>query len=161
MRIEHGKNPAVQSLYYAFKEKVMSMYIYVWVCMHILALIIKNTTVNEWDIRNVGSVPGSEGSPGGGHGNPPQYSLLENPMDRGSWQAAVHRVTNSWTQLKWFSTAHICIQRSRLALYKDINGYKIPWLEASYVLSFQLFPIFCSPNPCTEAYNMLLTPLLS
>ena len=77
-------------------------------------------------------------------------------------QCIFHRVTNSWTQLKWLSTAHICIQRSRLALYKDINGYKISWLEASsYVLSFQLLPIFCSPNPCTEAYNLLLTPLFS
>ena len=41
--------------------------------------------------------------PGGGHGNPLQYSCLENPMDRGAWQAAVHRVTKSQTQLKQLS----------------------------------------------------------
>ena len=52
--------------------------------MHILALIVKNLPANEGDIRNVGLIPGSEGSPGGGHGNPPQYSHLENSMDRGS-----------------------------------------------------------------------------
>ena len=40
---------------------------------------------------------------GGGHGNPLQYSCLENPMDRGAWRAAVHRVTQNQTQLKWFS----------------------------------------------------------
>ena len=38
-------------------------------------------------------------SPGGGHGSPPQYSGLENPMDRGAWQATVHGVVKSWTQL--------------------------------------------------------------
>ena len=46
-----------------------------------------------------GSIPGSGKSPGGGHGNPLQYSCLENPMDRGAWQAIVHRITKIWTQL--------------------------------------------------------------
>ena len=41
--------------------------------------------------------------PGGRHGNPLQYSLLENPMDRGAWWAAVHGVTRSWTRLRWLS----------------------------------------------------------
>ena len=49
------------------------------------------------DVGDVGSIPGSERSPGGGHGNPLQYSCLENPMDSGAWQAAVLRVTESWT----------------------------------------------------------------
>ena len=40
------------------------------------------------DIRDVGSVPGLGSSPGGGHSNPPQYSCLENPMDRGAWWAS-------------------------------------------------------------------------
>ena len=44
------------------------------------------------DVRDVGSVPGSERSPGGGHGHPIQYSCLENPMDRGAWRGTVHRV---------------------------------------------------------------------
>ena len=43
-----------------------------------------------------------------GSGNPLQYSCLENPVDRGAWWAAVHRVTHSWTQLKWLSM-HACI----------------------------------------------------
>ena len=45
-------------------------------------------------------VPGSGRSPGGGNGNPLQYSCLENPMDRGAWQATVHTVAKSRTQLK-------------------------------------------------------------
>ena len=58
------------------------------------------TTANAGDVRDVGSIPGSGGSPGGGHGNPLQYSCLENPMERGAWLATVHRVTKSQTQLK-------------------------------------------------------------
>ena len=46
---------------------------------------------------NTGLIPGSGRSPGGGQGNPLQYSCLENPMDRGTWQATVHGVAKSWT----------------------------------------------------------------
>ena len=52
-----------------------------------------------------GSVPGLGRSPGGGHGNPLQYSCLENSMDRGARQFAVRGVTKSWTQWKRLSTA--------------------------------------------------------
>ena len=45
---------------------------------------VKNLPVNAGDVRNVGSISGSRRSPGGGYGNPPQYSCLENPMDRGA-----------------------------------------------------------------------------
>ena len=61
------------------------------------ALVVKNPPANAWDIRDVGSIPGLERSPGEGHGNPPQYSCLENPMDRGSWRATVHGVAKSRT----------------------------------------------------------------
>ena len=57
--------------------------------------MVKNLPVNARDIRDVGSVPGSGRSPGGGNGNPLQYSCLENPMDRGAWWAAGHSVTKS------------------------------------------------------------------
>ena len=56
------------------------------------------------DTRDTGSVPGLGGSSRGGHSNPSQYSCLENPMDRGAWWATVHRVTQSWIQLKGPST---------------------------------------------------------
>ena len=62
----------------------------------------KESTCNEGDL---GLIPGSGRSPGGGHGNPLQYSWLENPMDRGAWQATVHEVTKSQTTKH--STAHI------------------------------------------------------
>ena len=65
-----------------------------------MALVVKNLSANARDIKDTGSIPGLGRSPGGGHGNSLRYSRLENPMDRGAWQAAVHRVTKSWTQLK-------------------------------------------------------------
>ena len=52
---------------------------------------------NAGDARQVGSIPGSGRSPGGGKGNPFQYSCLENPMDRGAWRATVHEVAKSRT----------------------------------------------------------------
>ena len=65
-----------------------------------VALVIKNPPANAGDGRDMGSIPRSGRSPGGGRGNPLQYSGLENPVDRGAWWAAVHGVTKSQTQLK-------------------------------------------------------------
>ena len=55
-------------------------------------LVVKNPPANAGDVRDASSIPGSGRSPGGGHGNPLQYSCLGNPMDRGAWQAIVHGV---------------------------------------------------------------------
>ena len=60
-----------------------------------MALAVKNLPANAEDLRDAGSIPGSGRSPGGGHGNPLQYSCLENPMDRGAWWNTVHRVTRA------------------------------------------------------------------
>ena len=61
--------------------------------------MVKNLPANAGDVRDTGSVPGSGRAPGGGHGNPFQYSCLENPMVRGTWHATVHSVVKSWTRL--------------------------------------------------------------
>ena len=61
----------------------------------------KNPPATAGGIRDKRSIPGSGRSPGGGHANPLQYSFLENPMHRGTWWATVHRVTKSWTRLKF------------------------------------------------------------
>ena len=58
--------------------------------------MVKNSPSNAGDL---GSIPGSGRPPGGGHGNPLQYSCLENPMDKGAWRAAVHEVAKSGTRL--------------------------------------------------------------
>ena len=62
--------------------------------------MVKNPPANAGDIKDVGSIPGSGRSPGGGYGNPLQYSCLENPMDRGAWRTAVHRAAKNQARLK-------------------------------------------------------------
>ena len=64
----------------------------------------KNPPVNAGEVRDEGSIPGSERSPGGEHGSPLQYSFLENSMDRGAWWDRNYGVTKNWTWLKPLST---------------------------------------------------------
>ena len=61
--------------------------------------MVKNPPANAGDRRDMSSILESGRSPAGGHGNPFQY-CLENPIDRGVWQARVHRAAESWTRLK-------------------------------------------------------------
>ena len=65
--------------------------------------MVKNLPASAGDKRDVGSIPGSERSPGVGNDNPLQYSCLENPMDRGAWWAAVQG-SQGWTRL---NTQHV------------------------------------------------------
>ena len=65
--------------------------------------MVKNLLANAGNVRDMGLIPGSGRSPGGGQGNLLQYSCLENPMDRGTWWAMVHKVAKSRTQLKQLS----------------------------------------------------------
>ena len=60
-----------------------------------MVLAVKNLPANAGDVRDAGSIPGSERSPGGGFGNPLQYSCLGNLMDRGAWWAMVLGVAKS------------------------------------------------------------------
>ena len=57
-----------------------------------VALVVKNPPANAGDIRDTGSIPGWGRSPGGGRGNPLQYSCLKNLMDRGAWSIESQRV---------------------------------------------------------------------
>ena len=64
------------------------------------ALVVKILLPNAGDIGEAGWISVLGRSPGGGHGNPLQFSCLENPMNRGGWQDTVHRIPKSRTQLK-------------------------------------------------------------
>ena len=66
-----------------------------------------------------GSIPGSGRFPGGGHGNPLQYSCLKNPMDRGTWWATVHGVSKSWAWLSNFTSLHFTNIRKNI--FKELN----------------------------------------
>ena len=65
-----------------------------------VVLVLKNPPVHAGDIGDVSLIPGSGRSPGGGHGNPLQFSCLGNPVDRGAWQATVLMVAKSYIGLK-------------------------------------------------------------
>ena len=71
-----------------------------------VVLVVKNLPANSGDVRVVGLIPGFGRSPGGGHGNPLQYSCLENLMDRGAWWAIVHRFAQSRTWLSDWACTH-------------------------------------------------------
>ena len=68
-----------------------------------VVLVVKNPLADAGDIMRCSSISGRGRSPGGRHGNPLQYSCLENPMDRGAWRATVLRIEKSQTLLKQFS----------------------------------------------------------
>ena len=87
--------------------------------------VVKNPTVNAGDIRDSGSLPEWGRFPGGGHGNPLQYSCLENPMDRGAWWATVHKTAKSWTRLKQLSM-HASTMDSSGTLLQYLKMVQIP-----------------------------------
>ena len=80
--------------------------------------MVQNPPANAGDGREAASIPASGRSPGEGHGNPRQYSCLENPMDRGAWWAIVCRVPKSQTHLKLLSmhTRDHCISQDLFQL---------------------------------------------
>ena len=88
-----------------------------------VALVVMSLPANAGDLRDSGSTPGLRRSPGKGHGNPLQYSCLENPMGRGAWRATVRRVAKSWTQLKWLSMQSFLLFEC-CTIYMD---YSIQW----------------------------------
>ena len=94
--------------------------------------MVKNLPGNEGHIRHVDLIPELGRSPGGGHGHPLQYSCLENPMDRGVWQATVHRVTKSLTWLNWLSPHSQSEEtEGRKTTYEATTKFHRPELEQS------------------------------
>ena len=96
----------------------------------------KKSSCNARGAGDASLIPGSGRALGGGHGNPLQYSWLENPMDRGAWQAVIHRVAKSRTQLKWLGTRGrpgLKVQsiQSLFSCLQYLVWYCRPWHTAS------------------------------
>ena len=84
--------------------------------------MVKNPPTNAGGRRDVSSIPGLGRSPGREHDNPFQYSCLENPMDRGDWQATLYRVTKSWTRLKRPNTYTIIVTIKKTTAIMSFPG---------------------------------------
>ena len=95
-----------------FFKKISILYIdeiYILIIWVSQVAVVKNPPANGEDTEDTDLIPGSGKFPGGGDGNPLQYSCLENPMDRGAWWATVHGVAKSWARL---SDSHFHFHRS-------------------------------------------------
>ena len=101
------------------------------------------------DIRGVGSIPGLERPPGGGHGNPLQCSCLEKPMDRGAWRAAVHGVARSRTWLERRSMQHAKHTRGfLLETWSPETRIQMTAVPSAWAGQVLLFPVhqLCFPS---------------
>ena len=99
--------------------------------LHIGASLIVQSGKNPpASVRDTGSIPGSERSPGEENGTPLQYSCLENPMDREAWWATVHRVAKSRTGLSDFTfTFHFHAMEKEMATHSSVLAWTIPETE--------------------------------
>ena len=90
-------------VFFNFKLAYFNWKLITWNCSFIFpslplkGLVVKNPPANAGDIGDANSIPGLGRFPGGGNGNPLQYSCLENPMDRGAWWPIAHKITEDDT----------------------------------------------------------------
>ena len=105
---------------------IVRLYSYIYICGFPDGSAVKNPACNAGN-ADVGSIPGSGRSPGGGNGNPFQYSCLENPMDKGAWWATVHGVTKSRPRLiraEQREHAHMYTLQGAQSLFKAVMPFK-------------------------------------
>ena len=122
-----------------------------------VALVVQNQPAKAGDPRDSSSTPGLGRSPGGGNGNPLQYSCLENPMDRGAWQVTVHGATKSQTELKQLSkNTHWCfhLEGSEREFSFSIE-YEARMKLLQYVSSSGFFITF---NPYSNKADQVMIP---
>ena len=88
---------------------------------------------------DLGSIPKVGRSPGEGNGNPLQYSCLENPMDGGAWEAAVHGLAKSWTQLSDFTFTFQSLIILCISAFSVVTSF-------SFLIVFSLFALMSLAN---------------
>ena len=94
-----------------------------------MALVVENLPANAGDARGAGLIPELGTSPGGGNGNPLQYSYLENPMDRGAWWAAVCGVT----ELDMTERISVCLSKIILKSHSEFNFGRAQLLHEKHI----------------------------
>ena len=121
-----------------------------------VVLVVKNSPPNSGNIRDLGSTPELGWSPGGGHGNPLQYSCWGKFTDRGTWQATVHRTAKSqiwWKQLSICThglTANLLEYKSRFMLFQLYSILRICYLQ-DLVSYFSYVTYFTGSLPGSKA----------
>ena len=102
--------------------------------------MVKTPPANSGNIRDVALTPGLGRSPGGGHGDPLQYSCLGNPVDRGAWRATVPRITKSRTGLKQFSM--YCYTSLHCFTNPIILSVDLFFLYISFIILYNFLVLF-------------------
>ena len=112
-----------------------------------MALVVNNPPANAGDIWDMGSIPESGRSLGGGHGNPFQYSCLENPMDRGAWWATVHKGLKEsdmhWRQIIY----HLSYIFSAIIFFFMSHWFLLLLFNTCLYCSHSFFFFFCQVMP--------------
>ena len=117
-----------------------------------VALVVKSLPANVGDIRYAGSIPGSGRSPGGGHGNPLQYSWLKNPMDGGAWWSmGLQRVRHDWSDLAYLGDILASDLRYPASVSSSLKGWKQGWQIVR--LQYVSLPSFCFLLPLRGSLN--------
>ena len=117
----------------------------------------KEPTYNVGDIRDTGSIPGLGRSPGGGHGNPLQYSCLGNPMDRGAWQSTVHGIAKSqaWLSHKTTTAKSNSVISFSLGYWKDNSVFSLAMLINVYVFKNNNLEMFLLASQLINGNGLL------
>ena len=128
--------------------------------------MVKNPSAKAGDARDAGLIPGLGRSPGGGNGNPLQYSYLENPMYRGAWWATLHGVSKCWTRWNIAQSTgyHFLIFKLGLGsrLLTDLSQYgyaccgQLTWVKTSSLLC-HILPTKLKNEPQTKFFHNLRT----
>ena len=111
--------PGKPQLYSTAIQLYTYMYKYIWAFPMVSN---KEPACDPGVAGDTGSIPGLRRSPGGGHGNLLQYTCLENPMDRGAWQATVYKVSQR-VEHDWSNLAHTC--HTHTHTHRDIYIYML------------------------------------
>ena len=96
-----------------------------------MALVVKNVPANAGDVRDAGSIPGS----GRGHGNPLQYSCLENSLDRGAWKATVHGISKELDMTDGLSNLFACYMPDTALTHLNLRSTKRGVGAITFILS--------------------------
>ena len=104
-----------------------------------VAWVVKISPASAGDVKDLGLISALEGSPGGGHGNPLQYSCLENPMDGGAWWAMVHKVAHNWSGSACARTVHSCPVLTMNTFAVSSGLFSFSWIPRSWIIEAKKF----------------------